>query len=631
MGHIRILPDILTNKIAAGEVVERPASVVKELVENALDAGSSRIFIEIGKGGRSQIRVSDNGIGMSADDALLAIERYATSKIKTDADLFAINTLGFRGEALPSIAAVSKFTLITRERGADGGTQIRIDGGKIKDVIDVGAPPGTLISVEHLFFNTPARRKFLKTINTEMGHIADAVASIAMGWPEVQFHLHHDGRPVKTWLRVKNRFDRVADVLGPQVRGELLPIAFSHGSVSMEGWIAGPRAARSTSQKIYLYVNGRYVRDRGIQRALFEGFRGRLMKGRFPVAMVALTLDGGEVDVNVHPTKHEVRFADPRLIYDSIKTAVSGALDAAERNLSASGTRPLSPPPPFSGHQPNEPDRPSTTVYPPPATAVPNVVNEDAPTPQVETPPPIDAIPVPGPVFEKPRETEPPSISAAPRPATATPAPRADDQADLWAAGFFAQLTVIGQLWQTYILCESPDGLILIDQHAAHERIVFEQLSADGDRARRVQQLLMPETVELGYREAALLDALIPELARIGLEIEPFGGSTVVVKAVPALIDQQNPGDLIREMVEKMVEIGFSPGPETLADAMDACRSVMACHGAIRAHQTLTVSQMRQLLSQLDACTTPSHCPHGRPTWIQWSPRFLEKAFGRVV
>lgn len=333
MSKIRILPDILSNKIAAGEVVERPASVVKELVENALDAESSRIVVEIKNGGRSLIRVSDNGAGMHRDDALLSIERYATSKILSDSDLFDIRSLGFRGEALPSIASVSKFKMVTRDRDSETGTEIIVEGGKILNVAEVGTPVGTQISVEDLFFNTPARRKFMKTVATEMGHIAEGVSAAALGWPAVHFQLLHNGRAVKSWPSTKEPFDRVMDVLGREIRHDLHPISFSDPRVSIQGWVASPRLTRKTSRGISTFVNHRFVRDRTIQHALMEAYSGRLMKGEFPVAVLFLRVPAEAVDVNVHPTKHEIRFIDPKEIHAAIITAVKKAFEPADRPL----------------------------------------------------------------------------------------------------------------------------------------------------------------------------------------------------------------------------------------------------------------------------------------------------------
>ena len=331
MSKIKILPEILANKIAAGEVVERPASVVKELVENALDAGSTRIMIDIEKGGRSLIRVSDNGSGMGRDDALLALERYATSKIYKEQDLFRIRTLGFRGEALPSIAAVSRFSLVSRDPSADAGTEIRVEGGKITDVTEVGAPKGTMVTIRQLFFNTPARRKFLKTIGTEMGHIGDNVGSIALGHPGVQFRLSHNDNIVKDWPSTSAPFDRVVDVLGGDLKNTLHPIEFQNNTVTISGWISSPRSTRRTSRGLFIYVNGRFVRDRIVQHALFEGYSQRLVKGQFPIAALFIKVPFDEVDVNVHPTKNEVRFARQREVHEAVRQAVAQTLFEAEK------------------------------------------------------------------------------------------------------------------------------------------------------------------------------------------------------------------------------------------------------------------------------------------------------------
>jgi DNA mismatch repair protein MutL len=348
MSKIRILPEILSNKIAAGEVVERPASVVKELVENAIDAGSTRIIVEIEQGGRKLIRVSDNGQGMGRDDALLCLERYATSKIAKDPDLFAIRTLGFRGEALPSIASVSRFSLVTRETNADVGTQIDVSGGRINKVSDVGAPVGTMITVGSLFFNTPARRKFLKSTNTEMGHIADTIASMALCRPTVQFRLSHNQRIVKNWAPASEPTDRVADVLGAAIKKQLFTVGRTTEDVEISGWVAAPRLNRSTNRGIYLFVNGRWVKDRVIQHALFAGYRGRLMKGQYPVAVLFLTVPVDQVDVNVHPTKHEIRFVRQKIVHDTVQDAVADGLrqsDPTRWTTTGSGVpEPVRPP-----------------------------------------------------------------------------------------------------------------------------------------------------------------------------------------------------------------------------------------------------------------------------------------------
>ena len=331
MSRVRILPEILSNKIAAGEVVERPASVVKELVENALDAGATRILIDVEQGGQAMVRVSDNGSGMLRDDALLAIERYATSKIATDEDLFRIRTLGFRGEALPSIAAVSRFSLVTREAAADSGTEVVIEGGKLVSASETGAAPGTMVTVAQLFFNTPARRKFLKAVATEMAHIADIVAGMALAWPQVQFRLTHNGRVVKDWPAASDPFDRVVEVLGAGYRGELHPIGLTLEEVSVGGWVSSPRVHRKSAGGIFIFVNNRHVRDRVVQHALFQGYFQRLVKGQFPLAALFIRIPFDQVDVNVHPTKTEVRFARSNGIYEAVRRAVAQTVYDVDR------------------------------------------------------------------------------------------------------------------------------------------------------------------------------------------------------------------------------------------------------------------------------------------------------------
>ncbi len=617
MSNIRILPEILANKIAAGEVVERPASVVKELVENALDAQSTRITINVDQGGRSLIEVADNGIGMGHDDALLALERFATSKIHNDNDLFSIRTLGFRGEALPSIAAVSKMTLVTRDGRSDSAVTVRINGGKILDVAETGAPKGTVISVAKLFYNTPARRKFLKTVNTEMGHIADVTAGMALGWPQVHFKLIHNGKTAKQWPAAADPAQRVAAVLG-QVEGDaLIPVCAVLGDLTLSGHLGPSRLARSTSRGIYLYVNGRRVRDRVIQHALFEGFSGRLMKGRFPLAVLFLELPFDQVDVNVHPTKHEIRFVDQRWVHNYVRDQVARALAESERRLwalSKSETDRSD-----DGDLITEPEVPyriagkkrEDLAVSKEAIVYKGKIHEDS---QVHVAGTGDRHPSPRGVADNRKPLELPAI------------PVADDQQTIWEASGFGDLEVIGQFHGTYILCQGPNGLVVIDQHAAHERIVYEKLKSSAGRIES-QRLLMPETVELGFSEAQMLEPLIDQLDAMGLELEPFGGNTVVVKSIPAMLDGRNVPRIITELAEKAAEIGLESGAEKI---LDECRMVMACHNAVRANHRLGKEQIQQMLDQLDQCDDPSHCPHGRPTWIQWSVKDLEKAFKRI-
>ena len=577
MSKIRILPENLSNKIAAGEVVERPFSVVKELVENALDAHAGRIIIEVENGGTSLIRVSDNGIGMNGDDAMLALERYATSKIYKDDDLFSIKTLGFRGEALPSIASVSKFCLVTKDKISKTGSEIIVAGGRIKKVSQTGAPQGTMVTIKQLFYNIPARRKFLKSASTEMGHIADIISSIALGNPGAGFRLEHNQKIVKSWLPASDPFDRVMDVIGTGLKSDFCKLEFNENFISIAGWILSPAISRSTSRGIYIYVNGRLVRDRVIQHALFEGYKQRLMKGRFPVAVLFIHVPFEQVDVNVHPAKQEVRFTRQAQVHEAVKDAVSKALYRSE-----------------------------THKWKPAETHHSFSVSEPA-----------------GAYTRSESSSFIPGLGHAPK---SEPPPKTQDQ--LWdKKTCFTDLEVIGRFHNTYIICESDHELVLIDQHAAHERVLYEQLKSryKGQKGPD-QSLLIPETVDLGYREAEILEKLIPEFCRFGLEIEPFGGNTFVVKSVPAILAHREIKPLVIEIVEKIATTGFGPG---LEKGIDKCLILMACHGAIRANQALSDTEIKTLLDQLDRCKNPSHCPHGRPTWIRLSKGYIEKSFGR--
>ncbi len=601
MSVIRILPETLSNKIAAGEVVERPASVVKELVENAIDAGSTRISVEVERGGLSLIRVSDNGRGMSRDDALLSLERYATSKLADEDSLFAISTLGFRGEALPSIAAVSNFSLITREAEAEAATEITVSGGKIKNVREVGAPAGTLIEVRQLFFNVPARRKFLKSTATEMGHIADMMTGFALCRHDIHFRLSHDQKIVKDWPARTRPQDRVTEALGRDTRNNLHEISLSTDRVDVSGWISAPHITRRSSQRIHLFVNGRTIKDRGLQYALFEGYRGRLVKGTYPVAVVFITVPFDRVDVNVHPTKNEVRFVDQKRIYESVKAAVekvwatepalpweTGAARPA-RSMEAVFSGVAEKKPGYT--QGRQPDLADMFVRPKAPRVIPDI-----------------------------------SVTAD----TAAVTPTAPAREPETSRSFrFAGLSLVGQFHQTYLVCESDGDIILIDQHAAHERVVFEKLKKRAAERKPVSQgLLMPETVEMTFRESAALEPVLAVLAQTGLIIEQFGQNTFVIKAVPEMLAEADAVLLVQELAEKLADMEM--GPE-ITDKLDAFLAVMACHGAIRANRRLNEQEMRALLDQMDACENPWHCPHGRPTTVHWSLREIEKQFKRIV
>jgi DNA mismatch repair protein MutL len=634
MSNIKILPENLSNKIAAGEVVERPASVVKELMENSLDADSNRIFIEIENGGRGLIQVADNGAGMSHDDALLSIERYATSKITKDSDLHTIQTLGFRGEALPSIASVSHFSLTSKIADADTGIQIDIRGGRIDRVTEVGAPVGTLITVRRLFFNTPARRKFLKSIATEMSHIAEAISAMALGWPEVQVRLGHNNKIIKSWAKAKPA-ERVADVLGTSLRPNLTAVNQQYGDTLVKGWICAPRITRSTSRGIYFFVNGRFVRNRVLQHAVFNGYAERLVKGQFPVAVIWVTLPFDQVDVNVHPSKHEIRFVHPKRIHEMVANAVNSALAEIEQTRWYGSSRqyPKTPTPPKVSENKSvfnvEFQESNNTI----ATSDSNQSISEAAeklrrqtiTPHLKEQLTKDDIEK---KFFDIHQNLPGIGSKAQEGVIAQTSTHAV-QTSIWEKRPFSDLRVIGQFYDTYLICEGDDGLVLIDQHAAHERITYEQLKKNRHAKKQAsQQLLLPETLELGFREAQILTEMIPGFKTLGLEVDPFGGTTFVVTSVPEPLVKRQVGPLIVELVEKVADIGVGSGVEMV---LDQCLKVMACHSTIRANQSLSDKEINTLLAQLDQCEQPSHCPHGRPTWIQWSLQDLQKAFNRIV
>ncbi|MFP4474397.1 MAG: DNA mismatch repair endonuclease MutL [Desulfatibacillaceae bacterium] len=619
MTRIRILPEILSNKIAAGEVVERPASVLKELVENSLDAGAGRVVVEVEKGGRNLVRVSDNGVGMEQDDAILALERYATSKLASDEELFAIRTLGFRGEALPSIASVSRFTLVTRPGTQPHATEIVVEGGKIKSVRDTGAPVGTTVTVHNLFFNTPARRKFMKTVGTEFGHVADTLSSIALGHPGVHFSLSHGGKSVFSWPATEDSRARVLAVLGRDMEGSLYPVALENDFVRATGWLAGPDSARSNTRGLYTYVNGRFVRDRVLAHAATSGYGNRLMKGRYPVAVLFVEVPRDEVDVNVHPAKAQVRFARQDAVHDGIARAVDEALGEALRKSWGAAR----------GNVAWERDAGAVLEAPVVARTYEPAENRDEPEPAG------DAGPKPPPPAEEPAARQVPAGRAARAPArereawgSEPPPCREQEQTPLsWTPAQAPELRVIGQMKNSYILCESGEGLLCVDQHAAHERVLFEQYKrALAENKVEVQALLIPEQFELSHGDAETLDALLPGLADGGLEIERFSGRTFVIKACPAFLGDRELYPLVLEMVERVSESGALA---RLAEALDECLILVACHGAVRARQSLSSREMEELLASLSACDNPSQCPHGRPTWISLTLTEIHRRFRR--
>jgi DNA mismatch repair protein MutL len=586
---IRILPEILSNQIAAGEVVQRPSSVVKELVENSIDAGATRITIEIEKGGKSMVRVSDDGAGLSRDQALLAIERYATSKIFDQKDLFAIATFGFRGEALPSIASVSRFCLVTRSRDADIAAKVEMAGGKLLHVSDAGAPAGTMVEVKQLFFNTPARRKFLKADTTEAGHITDTISGMALGNPKVGFRLFAGKKLIRHYPPDQDLLHRAMLVLGKDVADQLYPMDHRAGDIRISGVCANPAVTRSTSNRIYLFVNNRLVYDKGIVAAVFRGFAGRIMKGRFPVAVICCDLPCEKVDVNVHPSKREIKFLSPQPVYQAVVQAVKAALVAAQQTVTSyTGSRrmPESRTSESMDRSWGEPEQEYTSVQAPLQWGPGRADQTRNPLPPAETEPSGDAA----------SQTSP---------------------------------MVLGQVLGTYIIAEQQGRLLLVDQHAAHERVMYEALKhRHAHLPRDSQFLLVPETLEFSAGEADLLSGILADLADLGLVIEPFGGTTFVVKAVPGLLAQKPVTSLVQGIVETLMETSDTAVTEQW---LENCLISMACHHAIQANRSMSPKEMQTLIKDLLACENPFHCPHGRPTLVTFDKGRMEKLFKRVV
>lgn len=602
MSHrVIILPETLTNKIAAGEVVERPSSVIKELIENSLDAGASDITVEIAAGGRRLIRVADNGHGMSREDALLSLERHATSKIRDEEDLDGILTLGFRGEALPSIASVSRFSLTTRESGSPEGTEIIVEGGRVRDVKACGMAPGTVISVEQIFFNTPARLKFMKTAETEAGHVGDILARMAVSRPEVAFSYSSDGRDI---LKVQ-RSDlqrRLSQVVGRDASAQLHSVSSLDDYVSVSGFVSGQSLARSGPQAVYTYINGRYVRDKLVQHAIMQAYRGVIDRGRYPVVALFIELPPEDVDVNVHPTKHEVRFRRQSAVHDAIQAAVENVLrrspqptgKTVEPLLSASATGQAYRERIAAAAQASLGKEHIRPHY------FPGSAGGSTSLPQAKD-----------------------ALTTVSEPVT----PFNPQHEDSEGASYFSSLAIIGQFHGEYILCQSGSELMVIDQHAASERVAYQQLKQQFlSGGVESQRRLFPDTVELSFSEVAAASRFRAELAGIGFELEPFGGNTLIVSAVPRLIAEKDAISLVRDILADLAQLGTS---SAFQDRLDELLSRVACHSVVRGVHPLESRQMGELLRSMDATDFAASCPHGRPVFHVIKLTELEKIFKR--
>ncbi len=564
MGRILVLDPKTASKIAAGEVVTRPAAVVKELVENALDADARHITVELEEGGRRLLRVVDDGWGMTPEEAPLALLRHATSKIRQEEDLLCITTLGFRGEALPSIAQVSRLELLTRTPGAAGGLRILAEGGEIKESQVAAAPDGTQVTVEDLFFNTPVRRKFLKSREAEQAYIVETMRQLALGYPEVHFRLTAGKRTLLAAPAPQTLLERVAAVYGTEVAEYLLPFALEGTPWAAVGTVSLPDYTVASSRFQVLLVNRRVVQDRILAATVKAVYQGLLPRGRHPVVVVYLTLPPEQVDVNVHPAKAEVRFRDPGKVY----AVLLGALRQGLGSLAGESPR-------------------YQVTWQPGALALAQ-----------------------DPGATQPATAIPPGWSPSLARGSATfPAPSAFQPGTPGVR--FQDLHLIGQLQNTYILAQSPEGLVLIDQHAAHERVLYETLEVSPDQIPR-QSLLFPKMVEVSPAQADWVGENLELLARFGLQLEPFGGASFLVTAAPAWLAQADLEALVLDLVENLAPVKSQISPQAVQEQV---RTVLACHGAIRAGQYLAPEEMAALLSQLDGLVVSSHCPHGRPLW----------------
>ena len=583
MPRIMQLSPQVVARIAAGEVIERPASVLKEMLENSIDAGSRRIDVEVSQGGLDCVRVVDDGCGIDGDDLALAFAAHATSKLRTADDLTTIGTLGFRGEGLASVGAVAQVLLQSRPAGADHGSEVRCDGGALGEVRPWNGASGTRVEVRHLFFNTPARRKFLRGPSTEMGHISETFTRLALAHLGLHLTLSHNGRRLHDIPASAGLLDRIAAFYGDDLRGQLRMAGGEFEGMTLGGYVADPICERGGTQMQSLFVNGRWIRDRFISQALQEAYRGLLLTGKHPVAFLFLDVPPDAVDVNVHPTKAEVRFRQPGKVQHLVQTAVRAVLKGED--LTAPFRLPPAAPPLVMTQAPTQ----SAMTFSAPPKAAPPPRPVVAPTP------------APTPTA---RVVSPPPCPVAEPPAKAV------------------------QMHDMYLLVEVPEGVLVIDQHALHERILFERLKARFASGKlEVQKLLIPEPIDLPPAQAALVLEHRADLADLGLEIDDFGGGTILMGGYPHLLGKKPPGEILRAVAEQLSTREYVPTRETMLNDLMA---LMACHGAVRAGDRLSVEQIRSLAAERHLAQDSHHCPHGRPSSLLFTRGDLDRQFRRT-
>ncbi|MEP6568598.1 MAG: DNA mismatch repair endonuclease MutL [Acidobacteriota bacterium] len=657
MSIIRVLPDHVANQIAAGEVVERPASVAKELVENAIDAGARRIVIDVEAGGRRLLKVSDDGDGMVRDDAVLAFERHATSKISRSEDLSSIATLGFRGEALASIASVARVELTTKTEDAAGATRVTIEGGKMRDVKDAAHPRGATIAVRDLFFNVPARRKFLRSEATESFHLTNLVTHYALAHPEIAFTLTNNGREVLRVAPANDLRERAYQVFGAEFLDNLLAVSGGPALIArVSGFVSAPRDRRTSRDAQYLFVNGRFVRDRLIARALSEGYRAVLPHGVYPAALLFIEIPLEEVDVNVHPAKTEVRFRRAAAVADAVREAVRGALASAgyaraevqPESTSTDATQTYSTEPaatmsaaasdvgssiPGRDYASLPPRESFARVTQPRIEFSPLPIEEESdvqsPKSTVQSPSDIETVSAPPPdrdIHSIMRENVlvPPAVTVA-----LPPLNSAEKYArEVSVESLSNDIRPLGQLDESFIIATDNEGLLLIDQHVAHERILFDKYRAlESARQPESQPLLIPETFDLTPPQAAVFDVFAAELETYGFELMRLSGRTVAIKATPADLPAGEARNMLAELLDTVDAEKKGSARETLRDDIAAS---LACHAAIKVNMPLSPEKMRWLIDRLVKTSSPTTCPHGRPVILRLATRDILKGFHRI-
>jgi len=596
MPRIQLLAPSVTTKIAAGEVIERPSSVVKELLENAVDAGASRIDVEVEQGGTELIRVVDNGCGIEPEDLPLAFASHATSKLRDADDLFQIGTLGFRGEALASIGGVSQTVLQSRVPGRDAGLEIRCDGGTLSETKPWGGAAGTRLEIRHLFFNTPVRRKFLRSPPTEMGHVTESFTRLALAHLSLHWTLTHNGRTVYELPATTGLLDRVAMFFGNEVSAKLFEVRVEQGPAVLRGYFADPQLDRGNARMQYVFINRRWIRDRNIGHAIQEAYRGLLMTGRYAVVFLFLELPPDQVDVNVHPTKAEVRFREPNAIHHLVHAGLRERLRRENLTARLIPTSTLGPPraTDFTSGAAN-------AGLPPWTLAAPQGPSHLPFSPPSATPLPPMAPSAPGLAPEPPRTPPLPIASSCHR---------------------------AFQLYDTYLVAETDEGMLVIDQHALHERILFEQLKRRWREGKIERQpLLIPEPVDLTPEQAGRALEHRDAFGELGIEIEAFGGDTILIRTAPAVLSRATPAAVFRAVVDHLLAKDRPPQHDVLFNDL---LSLVACHSAIRAGDRLPPEEIAALLEQRRLADDAHHCPHGRPTALLFSRADLERQFGRI-